>query len=160
MKLSLRALTEKLALVSVTAILSSAIVLHQQDKPSDPQTQQALKAQSLELVDENGRTCVMLKAGPNGGSFQLLSPDKGEGQKGTIAYLGSVFGNDLQFLLKEPRAGGKSAFSVHISGEPSYPSVSGLGVNGTSAFRLGAIGNESPMLSLWHLNEKEPYFAK
>lgn len=157
MQLRLRPLLEKLTLVSVTAALSSAIVLHQQGKQTD---QHVLRAQRLELVDKDGNACVVLNAGAKGGSLQLLSPAKGEGQKGTIAYLGSTFGNDLQFLLMESKPDGKSAFSVHISGEPSCPIVSGVGVNGTSAFRLGGIGNKNPMLNLWHLSEKEPYFSK
>lgn len=160
MKLRLHSILEKLALVSVTAALSSAIVLYQQPKPAAQSTPQVLRARSLEIVDEDGKPCVVLKAGMYGGSLQVYSPSKGEGQKALIAYLGSVFGDDMQFLLKEPKRGGKSAFSVHISGEPSCPIVSGVGVNGTSSFRLGGIGNKNPMFSLWHLNEKEPYFSK
>ncbi len=160
MKFPLRALAENLTLVSVTAILSSAIVLRQQAKPSDTQAPQTLKAQRLEIVDKKGRTCLVLKGGEHGRSIQIYSPSKGEGSDGSIAYLGSVFGNDLQFVLKEAKAGGTSSVGIHISGEPSHPTISGTRGGGMSHFRLGGLGNENPMLSLWHLNEKEPYFAK
>ena len=160
MNITPKLVLEKFALVSVTAALSSAIVLHQTAKQADLSVQQVLRGQSLEIVDQDGRTCVVLKAGENGGSLQLLSPSKGEGQEGTIAYLGSVFGDDLHFLLKEPKAEGKTSVAILLGGEPSYPSISGVGGSGTSTFRLGAIGNESPMLSLWHLSEEAPYFSK
>jgi hypothetical protein len=159
MKNTLRSVSKNLASVSITAALASAIVLHQQERVAPSDTPQVLQAQSLELVDERGRVCVSLKAGKNGGSLQLYSPSNAEGQEGLIAYLGSVFGDDLQFTLREPKPG-KSSFNVLINGEPSCPTVSGLGANGTPAFRMGGIGNGNPMLNLWRMNEEEPYYSR
>ena len=159
MNCTLRSFSKNLTLISLSAVLSSAIVLHQQDERSTDPPPMVLKARGLEIVDANGRICATLRAADNGGSLQLYSPNKSEGQEGMIAYLGSVFGSESQFLLREPKPG-KASFAVHIGGEPSCAIVSALGANGTPSFRLGGIGNENPMLSLWHLNEEEPYLSK
>jgi hypothetical protein len=151
---------EKCALVSVTAAISSAIVLHQQAEKPSKAIPDVLTTRSLVIVDEEGRPCVSLNAGHNGGRLEIFSPSKGDGKEGLIAYLGSAFGSEMQFILTEGKPEGKASVHMYVGGEPSYPRIVGTGGSGQSTFKLGAIGNGNPMFSLWQKSEKVPYFSK
>ncbi len=160
MKTLIHSALEKFALVSVTAVISSAIVVHQQGEQPSQTIPDVLTARSLVIVDQEGRPCVSLNAGEYGGRLEVFSPSKGDGKEGLTAYLGSIFGKDMQFTLTEAKPEGKASVGIFIGGEPSYPRIGGIGASGQSHFKIGGLGNGNPMFSLWQKNEDEPYFSK
>lgn len=158
MNKSMSKLLERVALVTFASGISSSIVLYKLGGAANTET--SIRAERLEIVDSNGFPCVVLEGGDRGGSLTISSPRRGQGKKGIFAYIGSTFGNDMTAFFREPKPESKTAISLFIGGEPSYPKISGTGGGGHPYFGLGGIGSEKPMFKLWHLHEEEPYFSK
>jgi hypothetical protein len=156
-------LRERIALVAVSAGLSSMIVLHKVESGSP---HSALRIERLEVIDKDGKACVVIEGSHVGGTIQVLRPSRGDGPDGTIAFLGSIFDNDVRFYLNDPHPSGKTAVMLMVAGQvgPSglsmaHPSIDATTSVGTPLFSLGGGRSSAPLLKLWDAQE-EPYFEK
>ena len=162
----IRSLLDKLALVSLTAGISSAIVLHQVERTIVPPERTTITTERLEIVDKDGKPCVVLQAGEYGGSIRVFRPSKGEGSKGLLFFVGTIFEDFVQLSLHAPSGAkfakdSESMLTLSLSGSFSTPTFSALNSRGKPIFQLGNNnGPDDQTLKLRRPNEKTPYYAK